>query len=485
MLRQQKAFEMPPKVICDHLINSFMQFCEPWTPILDPAWLNSGEQSSSPLLQQAIFLAGSRVLSTSLGYASSEEFYRRAKLLFFFGSEANPIISVVAATVLQWYNPVGPENISTDTSGFWIRTAGAIAFQIGLHKEPSPEANNRILRRRLWWSLVIRDNIISVGTGRPRTINLKDSDVAPPSLCDFPVKDHKARLFLAYVQIIQLLGDITECCLRKSLTSKRRLEFENALFRWIKQLPADLRIFTSSEARRPYSLDAYQLQVAYFAIIIILYRSPSPLSPPSAASLVASSFIAGIFQEFLAKDEICHLGPVFTFYALCAGLSLVPAYRYPSLRSTAEYETSIIKLSLQELSKQWASAVGSLHALRKVIDQVLQQTNLEDPLPTVSPETVPFFEDFGPALCRQWPLVIIQQGNETADTTSDHQALFTNYPMDSAAFIPGLATTTTPPGLLGDSAFSAWNPNLNTFEGSWEGSGFDWSGSWLLSDWIG
>lgn len=155
MLRQQKAFEIPPRHVRDALIDSFMQFCEPWTPIIDQAWLDE-EQPPSPLLLQAIFLAGSRVSSASQTYASSEVFYRRAKLLFFFGSETNPIISIVAATLLQWYNPVGPENISTDTSGFWIRTAGAIAFQIGLHKEPPPETGNRMLRRRLWWSLVVR-----------------------------------------------------------------------------------------------------------------------------------------------------------------------------------------------------------------------------------------------------------------------------------------------------------------------------------------
>lgn len=155
MLRQQHAFEMPPKTVRDILIDSFMQFCEPWTPIIDLAWLNE-ERSPSPLLLQAVFLAGSKVSPDSQAYASSEEFYRRAKLLFFFGSETNPIISIVAATLLQWYNPVGPENISTDTSGFWIRTAGAIAFQIGLHKEPPPETRNRMLRRRLWWSLVVR-----------------------------------------------------------------------------------------------------------------------------------------------------------------------------------------------------------------------------------------------------------------------------------------------------------------------------------------
>lgn len=157
MLRQQNALEMPPRAIRNALVDSFMQFCEPWTPIVDSNWLDEG-QPPSPLLLQSIFLAGSRVSSAAQTYASSEELYRRAKLLFFFGSETNPIISIVAATLLQWYNPVGPENISTDTSGFWIRTAGAIAFQIGLHKEPPLTAENRMLRRRLWWSLVVRDS---------------------------------------------------------------------------------------------------------------------------------------------------------------------------------------------------------------------------------------------------------------------------------------------------------------------------------------
>lgn len=157
MLRQQNALEMPPRAIRNALVDSFMQFCELWTPIVDSNWLDEA-QPPSPLLLQSIFLAGSRVSSAAQTYASSEELYRRAKLLFFFGSETNPIISIVAATLLQWYNPVGPENISTDTSGFWIRTAGAIAFQIGLHKEPPPTAENRMLRRRLWWSLVVRDS---------------------------------------------------------------------------------------------------------------------------------------------------------------------------------------------------------------------------------------------------------------------------------------------------------------------------------------
>lgn len=162
MLREQGAYELPPLSIQRELMESFNKYCAPWTPVVDPKWL---EESSPPsmLLLQSVFLAGSRVSKAHLEYGSSEVFYRRAKLLFFFGGGHGSLISIVAACLLHWYNPVGPEDVSTDTSGFWIRTAGAMAFQIGLHKEPPPNARDRGLRRRLWWSLVVRIRLQSRG----------------------------------------------------------------------------------------------------------------------------------------------------------------------------------------------------------------------------------------------------------------------------------------------------------------------------------
>lgn len=317
--------------------------------------------------------------------------------------------------------------------------------------------------------------------------------MSPPSLDDFQVKDGRARLFLAYAAIIQLLGGITECCLRKSLTASRRLEFENALFRWIKRLRADLHILISSKSSRHHVPEARQLFVAYFAILIILYRSPSPLSPPSPASLVASSFITGIFEEFLAKNEIRRLGPVFAFYALCAGLSQVPAHRYRSIRSTAEYEIAIIRLSLQELSRQWESAPGSLYSLDRVMDEVLQQPHFDDPVPTVPSDAVGFFEDFGPAFCRQWSLVTGQrEGNETGDATGACQSSSSDPRMNPISVLPDLrsfaAANHIPSSAVGPyptDSLAGLSPTLDPFEGVWEGSGFDWSGSWLLADWEG
>ncbi|KAJ5121750.1 hypothetical protein N7526_008687, partial [Penicillium atrosanguineum] len=477
MLREQGAFELPPVAVQRQLMDSFNKYCVPWTPVIDPKWLDETAPPSM-LLLQSIFLAGSRVSKAHLDYGSSEVFYRRAKLLFFFGGGNDALISIVAACLLHWYNPVGPEDVSTDTSGFWIRTAGAMAFQIGLHKEPPPNARYRGLRRRLWWSLVIRDNVISVGVGRPRTINLRDSDVLPPSMNDFPVKDFQAQVFLAYCTISCHLGDTVEYYLRKEISRKRRVDLENAVYRWAKQVFPKLRTSaTLQEDSTTSNLEVQQLLVMYFVVLTILHRSPTPDSVPPAGALVASSFIAGIYEEFLLRDELRYLGPVFAFYPLCAGLSLLSSCRYPQLQSTAEHELTVIKLSLQKLSERWLSAVGPLRALSKLTEKVRDQGPFEGPPPTLDFDTASFFESFDVKLCKQWRL--IGQAAEPASSNQGTAATCTMADVQDADSLPAFETRPDEP--VDPFGFQPLDTNLEPFGNSWEGSGFDWSGSWLLN----
>ncbi|CAL5872839.1 uncharacterized protein PFLUO_LOCUS7108 [Penicillium psychrofluorescens] len=479
MLQEQGAFELPPVSVQKELMDSFNKYCVSWTPIVDPRWLDENAQPPM-LLLQAIFLAGSRVLKTPLEYGTSEVFYRRAKLLFFFGGTNNPLISIVAACLLHWYNPVGPESVSTDTSGFWIRTAGAMAFQIGLHKEPPPNARDRGLRRRLWWSLVIRDNIISVGVGRPRTINLRDSDVLPPSLDDFPVRDFKAQLFLAYCTITRLLGDTVECYLRKEISRQRQVNLENAVYRWAKQAIPKLRSSVlAQEDAFTCHFEFQQLLVIYFVVLIILHRSPTPNSVPPAVSIVASSFIAGIWEEFLLRDELRYLGPVFAFYGLCAGLPLLSSCRYTHLQSIAEHELTVMKLSLQKLSERWLSAVGPLRALNKLTEEVRAQGPFEGPSPTLDPDTASFFEGFDSKMCKQWRLI----GQSSEQPNGNTAILATCSLADLQEASDALHPFDTRPEeqLTENYDLTTLDADLDPFSNNWEGAGFDWSGSWLLN----
>ncbi|KAJ5893255.1 hypothetical protein N7495_004946 [Penicillium taxi] len=417
MLREQGAFELPPIEVQRELIKSFNRFCAPWTPVIDPKWLDDSAPPSM-LLLQSIFLAGSRVSKAHLDYGSSETFYRRAKLLFFFGGGHGSLISIVAACLLHWYNPVGPEDVSTDTSGFWIRQAGAMAFQIGLHKEPPPSARDRGLRRRLWWSLVVRFNLI--------------------------------------------------------LSGEPEVDLENAVYRWAKQVIPKLRISAATQEDVITSnLEVQQLLVMYFVTLTILHRSPTPNSVPHAGSLVASSFLAGIYEGFLLRDELRYLGPVFAFYPLCAGLSLLSSCRYRQLQSTAEHEITVMKLSLQKLSERWLSAVGPLRALNKLTDKIREQGPFDGLPPTLDLDTASFFEDFDIEICKQWRL--IEQENSKSESMPTCKSF-----QDPDVALPVLDAqaedTVNNYGLRDLNNYSS-----DLFGTNWEGSDFDWSGSWLLN----
>lgn len=319
--------------------------------------------------------------------------------------------------------------------------------------------------------------MISVGVGRPRTINLRDSDVLPPSMNDFPAWNFQAQLFLGYCTISCLIGDTVECYLRHEISRQRRVDLENALYRWAKQVIPKLHasaalqedIITSHHEVR-------QLMVMYFVVLTIIHK-PTPNSVPPAASLVASSFIAGIYEEFLLRDELRYLGPVFAFYPLCAGLSLLSSWRYTQLQSTAEHELTVIKLCLQKLSERWLSAVGPLRALNKLTEKVREQGSFSGPPPALDPDIASFFEGFDMKLCKQSSLI---------GHSSDPATTAVVDPTCTLAEVqetnPARSTFNDRPEEAVDNCFPPLDADLDIFNTAWEGSGaFDWSGSWLLN----
>ncbi|OBT71010.1 hypothetical protein VF21_10003 [Pseudogymnoascus sp. 05NY08] len=411
ILRLQRVFDLPSRSVRAGLIDNFMTYCFPWMPIVERRWLEVGGQNKpSILLLQAVFVAGSRVSSESMLLKSSEEFYRKAKALFFCGHEKNSIIIIIAVCLLHWWSPASPEELSADSSHFWMAVGVRFAYQIGLHREP-PKGKHAMLRRRIWWTLVARDSMISAALGRPRTICLDDATVGPPTVGDFPVPDATARLYVAYVTICQIMGDLTQCRLRNKLSLEQRRAFENALRCWVKDLPEELRLFRSSPDRplKSYNLAARQLHVHYFVNLVILFGSSGSERGPFPEALLASSFLCGIFEDFLVRDELRYLRANFAFMCLAAALNQLTCYRYASLRPAAVRGVGIIKLALQELAKKWRSADTALNSLNRVSNLVLQQPLVESPSPVLSPGALPFYEDFGPDLCEEWSVLWSQQ----------------------------------------------------------------------------
>ncbi|GKU07848.1 unnamed protein product, partial [Fusarium langsethiae] len=290
------------------------------------------QERSSMLLAQSLWLAGSRVTNAPsvVAFASSDDFYHRAKAVFWSGVETDGLSAIKASLMLQWYNPQAPEHISFDNSGFWLKIGVGIAHQIGLHKE-SPTGPSRAIRRRLWWSLVVRDSLISVAHGRPRVINLDDSDVQPPIASDFPDSLFAFQLFSAW-----------------------RLYIVNALCCWTMTLPQQLWVAPSNQP--PHS---------YFANM--LSRMQHSAGSVSVVATLAASFVARIFEDFLARDEIKVLAPISTRYCLISSMALVSVMPDKRLWDAVQPDLEILQLALTELSKRWRSAIGASRALQNAI----------------------------------------------------------------------------------------------------------------------
>jgi hypothetical protein len=409
------ALRLPPRSVRDSLVDAFMTFCVPWMPIFDPTEIDP-RQTPTPslLLSQSVFLAASRVSSSSLvdDFSSPAQFYQRAKALFWVSHEPDPLVVIKSITMLHWYNPEGPAYVSYDTSEFWLKIGVSLAFQIGLHKEPprNISVRQRAIRRRLWWSLVVRDALIATARGRPKAVNEQDADVRPPVMADFDnANPQLGQLFIAYVGICRLLGDLAERSSRKRLDHIKHDEFENRLFRWIMTLPNNLQLSEQCvsingelvKELRPHDFNARQLHVIYFVCIAISSRSASSRARHPPAALLAASFIAGILEEFLARDLVKVLSPTFTTFSLIAGLVLLSLRQHPDLWAVAEVDFSIVIRTLKILSERWRSAIGAANALQKAL-----QTPMPPPAPTafvpIAPDQLQLFCRLPRELCRIW-----------------------------------------------------------------------------------
>lgn len=119
ILHQRGAFLLPPKPLCDELVEDYFKWVAPVVPIVNRSrFMRQYRDPKNPpslLLLQAILLAGSRVCSNQqLMDASGSTtpaamtFYKRAKALYDANYEDDRITIVQALVLLGWYWE-GPE----------------------------------------------------------------------------------------------------------------------------------------------------------------------------------------------------------------------------------------------------------------------------------------------------------------------------------------------------------------------------------------
>ncbi|RDW89989.1 fungal specific transcription factor domain-containing protein [Aspergillus mulundensis] len=375
---------MPARHVADELIRAFFDHVHPAYPVYDRKSFTELylRGKASPLVLHTIFFMGFTVGPDSLidasGYSNRTEarktHYLRAKTLYDADYEEDSL-KVVASLLLFGFWWFGPED-QKDTC-YWVGCATNVAQALGMHRSSPPGINRgeRSLRRRIWWSIYVRDRHTAAAFGQPCRIRDEDCDVEPLTEEDFqfdhdydqtlisPQKDFHISYAVEMSALAHILGDILVgefSPRRPDLEKYRTATLANRLAEWEHHLPDQLRR-ASPDGTLGAAFWAGMLNMSYHNYHILLFR-PKAIENLSSIEAdrdlrarSAADSITRLAEDLLATETIrpaqIHLVP-----ALFGALSVhtIVICRKNSIRQKlAENKSRQCLLALSELSNHW------------------------------------------------------------------------------------------------------------------------------------
>ncbi|KAL9603455.1 MAG: hypothetical protein Q9219_001142 [cf. Caloplaca sp. 3 TL-2023] len=418
ILHQRGAFLLPPRALCDELIDSYFQWVAPVCPVINRSrFMHRYRDPKNPpslLLLQAMLLAGSRVctnpqLMDANGSTTpaAMTFYKRAKALYDANYEDDRVTIVQALVLMGWYWE-GPEDVTKNVF-YWTRVATIVAQGSGMHRSVEGSQLSRPDKRlwkRIWWTLFTRDRSVAVALGRPVHINTDDSDVEMVTEDDFiedevdqparyPPNQTHVQFFLQYVRLCEIMGLVL--AQQYSVASKARRQnaidlthSDMALADWLQNCPKEVYW----EKSRHHFWSAL-LHSNYYTTLCLLHRAHMPPAtsegggagngyPNDAAypsrniAFQAAGMITSIIDNLQTHDEL-KFTPAFIVYSLFSAL-IMHVYQMrssvPSIVTACQERMEVCMNALKEVSKVWLVA-KMVHTL---FESILGNKSLEDRL---------------------------------------------------------------------------------------------------------
>ncbi|KAH0175153.1 hypothetical protein KCU67_g379, partial [Aureobasidium melanogenum] len=438
ILHERGAFLLPPRQLCDELVDAFFTWIAPVVPVIDRnKFMRRYKDPKNPpslLLLQAILLAGSRVCTNSQlmdangsTTPAAMTFYKRAKALFDANYEDDRITIVQAVILMGWYWE-GPEgkmrdrfrvaseyesDIASDVTKnvfYWSRVAVVIAQGSGMHRSVEKSQlsqQDKRLWKRIWWTLFTRDRSVAVALGRPCGINIEDSDVEMISEDDFvedetdpapeyPLDPVHIQFFLNYVKLCEIMGLVLSQ--NYSVGSQRRgrnnaidlTHCDMALADWLQNCPKEVYW----EKSRHHFWSAL-LHSNYYTTLCLLHRAHMPPAGSSEANrsngfpedmaypskniaYQAAGMITSIIEALTDHNEL-QFTPAFIVYSLFSAL-IMHVYQMRSsnlsiVHITRQRLTTCMD-ALKDVSRVWLVA-KMVHTL---FDSILGNKVLEERL---------------------------------------------------------------------------------------------------------
>ncbi|KAI4725828.1 hypothetical protein E4T49_06426 [Aureobasidium sp. EXF-10728] len=439
ILHERGAFLLPPRQLCDELVDAFFTWIAPVVPVIDRnKFMKRYRDPKNPpslLLLQAILLAGSRVCTNAQlmdangsTTPAAMTFYKRAKALFDANYEDDRITIVQAVILMGWYWE-GPEgkmrekpsvahecqsDIASDVTKnvfYWSRVAVVIAQGAGMHRSVEKSQlsqQDKRLWKRIWWTLFTRDRSVAVALGRPCGINIEDSDVEMISEDDFiedetdqnpeyPLNLIHIHFFLNYVKLCEIMGLVLSQ--NYSVASQKRgrnnaidlTHCDMALADWLQNCPKEVYW----EKSRHHFWSAL-LHSNYYTTLCLLHRAHMPPAgsspemnrsngfpedmayPSKNIAYQAAGMITSIVEALTNHNEL-QFTPAFIVYSLFSAL-IMHVYQMrssnQSIVHTTHQRSTICMNALKDVSRVWLVA-KMVHTL---FDSILGNKVLEERL---------------------------------------------------------------------------------------------------------
>lgn len=199
-----------------------------------------------------------------------------------------------------------------------------------------------------------------------------DCNVRPPSLEDFPRPETRsAEIFIHWVKLCDTIGRLIDKLRDRTETTPVPLDVAHELIAWQQSLPAHLKLCFATDRTEVYDRNVHLLHLPYLTAITLLYTSTStqPLPKAYTAAILAASYVARIFRDFLTREVLSFLPGVSGWYISVAILALLHARRIDCLSEGATEQINVLVLALKELSKFWHSSRMFLTGFNKLLQK--------------------------------------------------------------------------------------------------------------------
>ncbi|KAI5458625.1 fungal-specific transcription factor domain-containing protein [Mariannaea sp. PMI_226] len=396
-LRDEGALTLPDLHTCVPALQAYFDWFHPCFPVLDRADFTRQLESRdvSYLLLQSMLFIGATYCNDdtiiSMGFKDRSEakslLYTRARLLFHADWERDEITLIQSLFLMSFWK--GGRSDVRDVR-YWLGVVIGIAESYGLHRSVKFTTNDphkARLRRRIWWSIYVRERQAAASLGLPSRIRDDDCDIEPLSSSDLEselaiqeashfgsCKPEHVMYAIKMVEIAKILGRVIDAHFlpgRPASTPEQVDELDQILDTWKKSLPDELeRGIEDGNA----TVWTHLLHLAYNHVRILIHRhsflKQIKEDENGRIAVAAASRISRIAEDMLSQGTLRY-GQMHLITSLFAALCIHAINIKRSVdvaRRISEHRAQLCLLGLQEIRKYWRININMLDLFLQYLD---------------------------------------------------------------------------------------------------------------------